>query len=102
MGPSQGGERVATAYCDAMRNPWTTLVESLSGAERKAPMVWPARRVHRVMDDPPASEPKQLTNQAPIENVRRPILAHSTKEPGRLRCSCAVCKLGLKQPQSAI
>lgn len=40
-----------TTYPDAMNDPWTTLVETLAGHRRVLPASWPARRVHRMMDD---------------------------------------------------
>ena len=54
------------------------------------------------MDDPPASKPKHPTKQVPTKNVQRSALAQRPEQPTLLRCPCAVCKLGLKQPQSAL
>ena len=34
-----------------MNDPWTTLVETLAGQRRVLPASWPARRIHRMMDD---------------------------------------------------
>ncbi len=45
--------RRITTYSDAMNDPWTTLVETLAGQRRALPSTWPARRVHRMMDDAP-------------------------------------------------
>jgi len=44
-----------------MSNPWSTLVESLSGTQRQTPVSWPARKVHRMTDDPPANKPRHPT-----------------------------------------
>lgn len=60
---------MATAYSGAMNNPWSTLVESLSGTNRKTPVSWPARKVHRMMDDPPAGKPRHpATPPGPTSN----------------------------------
>jgi hypothetical protein len=53
-----------------MNDPWTTLVESLSGSLCKAPAWWPARRVHRLVDDLPG---KPIPAKA--QPVRRPLQA---------------------------
>jgi hypothetical protein len=42
-----------TTYSESMNDPWTTLVETLAGQRRVLPSTWPARRVHRMMDDAP-------------------------------------------------
>ncbi|MBS0446363.1 MAG: hypothetical protein JSR59_10490 [Proteobacteria bacterium] len=34
-------------------DPWSLLVETLSGTVRKTPEAWPARRIHRMQDDQP-------------------------------------------------
>ena len=42
-----------STYPDRMNDPWSTLVEMLAGQRRASPASWPARRVHRMMDDAP-------------------------------------------------
>jgi hypothetical protein len=54
-----------------MNDPWTTLVESLSGSLCKAPAWWPARRVHRLVDDLPSKPVSGKTKPA-----RRPLPTH--------------------------
>jgi hypothetical protein len=55
------------AYSDDMKDPWSNLVETLAGQRRTSPESWPARRVHRLLDD---------TRAAPLRRtppVLRPV-----------------------------
>jgi hypothetical protein len=52
-----------TTYSDHKNDPWTTLVETLAGQRRVVPSSWPARRVHRMMDD--AQQPPQKRSALP-------------------------------------
>ena len=54
-----------------MNDPWSTLVESLSGTHRKAPTWWPERRVHRMMDDMPTAV--RAAKSAPAPQPRPPV-----------------------------
>jgi len=36
-----------------MNDPWTNFVDALLGQHRATPQSWPARRIHRMMDDAP-------------------------------------------------
>jgi len=53
--------RFAT-YSEHMNDPWSNLVETLAGHRRTLPSSWPARRVHRMMDD---ARPAPPTPKAP-------------------------------------
>jgi hypothetical protein len=57
-----------------MNDPWSTLVETLSGTPRKTPSGWPARTVHRMMDDAPlvVLQPKKLPPPLVLANTSRP------------------------------
>jgi len=44
-----------TFYAGTMNDPWSVVVDTLSGNPRKAPAVWPARKVHRMADDAPSA-----------------------------------------------
>jgi hypothetical protein len=44
------GVRHAT-YSVGMNDPWSTFVDALLGQRRATPQSWPARRIHRMMDD---------------------------------------------------
>jgi hypothetical protein len=57
-----------------MNDPWTTLVETLSGQHRSTPHQWPARRIHRMMDDAPVTvlPPKMPPPLRPLQTPRHP------------------------------
>jgi hypothetical protein len=55
-----------------MNDPWSTLVESLSGSLRTPPAWWPARRVHRLLDDLPCKPISTKTKP-----LRQPLQARS-------------------------
>jgi hypothetical protein len=40
-------------YSVGMNDPWSTFVDALLGQRRATPQSWPARRIHRMMDDAP-------------------------------------------------
>ncbi len=58
-----------------MNDPWSTLVETLSGSKHKTPANWPQRKVHRMMDDTPSNVlvPKPLP---PLRNLQPGPPAH--------------------------
>ena len=84
-----------STYAEDMSNPWSNLVNTLSGTECKTPLSWPERRVHRMMDDaPPGKSP--VAKPMPVSSVdRRPSLAQVQPPVLRSRCPCRVCQLGL-------
>jgi hypothetical protein len=51
-------------YPDRMNDPWTNLVEMLAGQRRASPSSWPARRVHRMMDDA-TMQPRKRSTEPP-------------------------------------
>jgi len=80
-----------------MNDPWSNLIDTLAGTERKTPTTWPKRNVHRIMDDalmaapqPRSSAPRPMMPQAA---ARRAAVA-PPKRPEqvvRLRCPCTNC-----------
>jgi hypothetical protein len=84
-----------STYAEGMSNTWSNLVDTLSGTQRKTPLTWPERRVHRMMDDaPPGKTP--VGKPMPVGSIdRRPSLAQVPSPVMRSRCPCRVCQLGL-------
>jgi len=60
-------------YSDRMNDPWTTLVEMLAGQRRASPASWPARRVHRMMDDAPTQARRRSTEPPRAMPPLRPL-----------------------------
>jgi hypothetical protein len=95
---SQGEENTSvSAYAEAMSNPWSTLVETLSGAERKTPHSWPERRVHRMMDDAPPGDPRTREARPVVKVGRGPLMSQGPAPVTRSRCPCRECQLGLSR-----
>lgn len=79
-----------------MNDPWSNLIDTLAGNERKTPTSWPQRNVHRIMDDTLMADPQ------PRARMLRPItpppvrltMVPPPKRPEqtmRLRCPCTNC-----------
>jgi hypothetical protein len=84
-----------------MSDPWSTLIDSLSGTERTTPKSWPARKVHRMADDSPPARLQKPAERAPQMKAQRAVLAQWPGASPRLQCPCTACALGLQQPPSA-
>lgn len=96
--PVRGDENTpATTYSEGMNNPWSNLVETLSGTEHRTPHSWPERRVHRMLDDaPPARSPAR--EPRPVVKVdRRPSMMQAPAPVMRSRCPCTECQPGLSR-----
>lgn len=93
--PSRGDAKTPeAAYPVNMSNPWSSLVETLSGTERKTPHTWPARRVHRIMDDGAPSKLLAREARPSVRGDRRPSLAQASVPVMRSRCPCTECQVG--------
>jgi hypothetical protein len=77
-----------------MNDPWSNLIDTLAGTERKTPTTWPKRNVHRILDDTLTADPQ------PRSRALRPILPPpvrlATMTPPKgpdqgLRCPCTNC-----------
>lgn len=79
-----------------MNDPWSNLIDTLAGNERKTPTTWSQRSVHRIMDDTlmaaPQPRPRMLRAITPppmrlasVAPTKRP------EQPMRLRCPCTNC-----------
>ena len=79
-----------------MNDPWSTLIDTLAGTERKTPITWPKRNVHRIMDDTLMADPQ------PRSRALRPIMPPPVRlatitppkrpeQAMRLRCPCTNC-----------
>lgn len=82
-----------------MNDPWSSLVQTLSGTDQVTPGWWPARRVYRMFDQPDTSP---VTNDGKVARVRRRrdkspeahIVAAAPETPApRLKCPCTNCRL---------
>jgi hypothetical protein len=54
-------------YSACMNDPWTNFVDALLGQRRATPQSWPARRIHRMMDDAPRP------TAPPVRTLVRPL-----------------------------
>ena len=76
-----------------MNDPWSNLIDTLAGTERKTPTTWPKRNVHRIMDDTLTTDP-QPRSRALRPNLSPPVRVATPKRPEqgmRLRCPCTNC-----------
>ena len=76
-----------------MNDPWSNLIETLAGNERKTPSGWAQRSVHRIMDDSLMLDPQPRARSLgpAAEAVRRNVPEQRPKPTMRLRCPCTTC-----------
>lgn len=76
-----------------MNDPWSNLIQSLSGKPAPRPDGWPARRVHRTFDDTERAEPAR-PRAKPLRAAPRPIVPGTLVTPATtpFRCTCNNCK----------
>jgi hypothetical protein len=80
-----------------MNDPWSNLIQSLSGTSVAGPEWWPARRVHRALDD--AEPPPTRRSAGPREKPRVGNVgetswpsARSPTSPKPFKCTCTNCR----------
>ena len=77
-----------------MNDPWSNLIDTLAGTERKTPTTWPKRNVHRIMDDTLIADPQPRTLRPILPPPVRLATIMPPKRPEqgmRLRCPCTNC-----------
>jgi len=79
-----------------MNDPWSNLIDTLAGNERKTPTSWPQRNVHRIMDDTLMADPqprsRMMRTMSPPPMRMAMIAPPKRPEPVmRLRCPCTNC-----------
>lgn len=76
-----------------MNDPWSNLIQSLSGTSVAGPDWWPARRVHRTLDDAeptPTRRVPQPREKPRLDNVGEATWSPTSPKP--FKCTCTNCR----------
>ena len=79
-----------------MNDPWSNLIDTLAGAERKTPTTWAKRNVHRIMDDALIADPQPRSRSLrpimpPPARLATIMAPKRPEQTMRLRCPCTNC-----------